>query len=416
VLFLLLSIARGAEPAPTPRRPGEGPVELAVGPWIGEHAPQGEARSRTGVAGGGLARVRWTEVWGAEALMGAFPAGPAGTLSLVHFLGDPSADLVGHVTLGIGLRADRAGLLAVGGGLDVVLTSWLDLRAAARLEVATDGGAALLFGVAPVVHTRRRYDADSDGVPDRADACPRQPEDRDGRDDVDGCPDPDNDGDGVPDLQDTCADVPEDPDGYHDKDGCPDPDDDEDGVFDALDRCRDAQEDMDGHDDLDGCPDPDDDGDLVRDEYDRCGDVKEDPDGFEDDDGCPEPDNDGDGIADQWDGDPLAPETWNGWLDGDGLPDAPPPVLARLIGPMALHFDAHGEPRPLGDAVERLADVLASFPEARVLIVVTAPSLADAEARGALLLSAVQEAGAAEGQVSLRALAGPEGVTLSMQP
>ncbi len=414
MLLVLLAPALAAEPAPAARHPGQGPVELAIGPWLGEHAPQGEARSDTGLAGGGLARVRWTEAWGAEALVGAFPRGPAGTISVVRFLGDPSADLVGHAALGVGLRADRAGLLAVGGGLDVVLTSWLDLRASCRLEIATDGGASLLFGVAPVVHTRRRYDADSDGVPDRADACPRQPEDRDGHDDVDGCPDPDNDADGVPDLQDTCADVPEDPDGHHDKDGCPDPDDDEDGVFDALDRCRDLVEDLDGHDDADGCPDPDDDGDLVRDEYDLCGDVKEDLDGYEDDDGCPEPDNDGDGVADRWDGDPLAPETWNGWLDGDGLPDALPPVLARLLGALPVHFDARGEPRLPGDAVERLADVLASFPEARVTIEVSAPDLGEAEVRGALLLAALVRAGAADGQVALRVASGPEAVTLAM--
>lgn len=47
-------------------------------------------------------------------------------------------------------------------------------------------------------------DADGDGLPTGADACPEQPEDRDGFDDLDGCPDPDNDGDGIPDGADAC--------------------------------------------------------------------------------------------------------------------------------------------------------------------------------------------------------------------
>lgn len=47
-------------------------------------------------------------------------------------------------------------------------------------------------------------DADGDGVIDTADACPDDPEDEDGWDDSDGCPDPDNDLDGIPDEQDGC--------------------------------------------------------------------------------------------------------------------------------------------------------------------------------------------------------------------
>ncbi|MCK5797958.1 MAG: hypothetical protein KAI47_12270 [Deltaproteobacteria bacterium] len=45
-------------------------------------------------------------------------------------------------------------------------------------------------------------DSDGDGVPDEKDACPDEPEDRDGWLDSDGCPDPDNDGDGIPDKLD----------------------------------------------------------------------------------------------------------------------------------------------------------------------------------------------------------------------
>lgn len=49
-------------------------------------------------------------------------------------------------------------------------------------------------------------DSDGDGVIDSADACPDAPEDEDGWDDSDGCPDPDNDLDGIPDEQDGCPD------------------------------------------------------------------------------------------------------------------------------------------------------------------------------------------------------------------
>lgn len=39
-----------------------------------------------------------------------------------------------------------------------------------------------------------------------------------------GCPDPDNDGDGVPDVRDLCPVQPEEKDGFEDQDGCPGPD------------------------------------------------------------------------------------------------------------------------------------------------------------------------------------------------
>lgn len=80
-------------------------------------------------------------------------------------------------------------------------------------------------------------DNDGDGMLDSADACPGQPEDRDGYGDDDGCPDPDNDRDGVPDGVDRCPMQPEDPDGSSDADGCPDADDDNDGVMDTADQC-----------------------------------------------------------------------------------------------------------------------------------------------------------------------------------
>ncbi len=80
-------------------------------------------------------------------------------------------------------------------------------------------------------------DRDFDGILDDVDACPDQAEDKDGFQDTDGCPDPDNDGDGVLDAADKCPDKLEDKDGFEDADGCPDPDNDGDGVLDAADKC-----------------------------------------------------------------------------------------------------------------------------------------------------------------------------------
>src|SRR5690606_9837973 len=72
---------------------------------------------------------------------------------------------------------------------------------------------------------------------DVLDACVLQAEDRDGFQDEDGCPEPDNDLDGVPDALDACPNEPEDPDGHDDADGCPDLDNDGDSVPDTADQC-----------------------------------------------------------------------------------------------------------------------------------------------------------------------------------
>jgi OOP family OmpA-OmpF porin len=126
-------------------------------------------------------------------------------------------------------------------------------------------------------------DKDGDGILDNVDKCPNDPEDRDGFEDEDGCPDPDNDKDGVADLKDKCPIEPEDKDGFQDDDGCPDPDNDTDGIADVNDKCPNEPEDKDGFEDEDGCPDPDNDKDGVADLTDKC---PNDP-GPADNNGCP---------------------------------------------------------------------------------------------------------------------------------
>ena len=65
-------------------------------------------------------------------------------------------------------------------------------------------------------------DRDGDGIPDDLDKCPDEPEDKDGFEDDDGCPDLDNDKDGIPDAKDACPNEPETVNGFEDEDGCPD--------------------------------------------------------------------------------------------------------------------------------------------------------------------------------------------------
>jgi outer membrane protein OmpA-like peptidoglycan-associated protein len=166
-------------------------------------------------------------------------------------------------------------------------------------------------------------DRDGDGIVDDEDKCPDVPEDKDGFEDGDGCPDADNDNDGILDADDKCPDVA----GIPEKQGCPNDDNDADGILNAVDKCPDEAEDKDGFEDEDGCPDPDNDLDGVLDPNDKCPVEKEDADGFEDEDGCPDTDNDKDGILDATDQCPNEAETVNGKEDEDGCPD-----LVRVVG------------------------------------------------------------------------------------
>ncbi len=184
---------------------------------------------------------------------------------------------------------------------------------------AADVRATIAFMYEPAVGDR-----DNDGIPDDDDGCPDDPEDKDGFEDRDGCPDLDNDGDGILDVDDACPLVKEDYDGDRDEDGCPEGtegDRDGDGIPDVDDDCPDEPEDFDGFQDEDGCPDPDNDGDGIPDEKDLCPNDPEDFDRFEDEDGCPDIDNDGDRILDVDDACPNDPETYNGNEDEDGCPD-----------------------------------------------------------------------------------------------
>jgi outer membrane protein OmpA-like peptidoglycan-associated protein len=251
----------------------------------------------------------------------------------------------------------------------------LRLYATGAVAVVLGGGAGLVKGVGSpqsrfflsVGYSPDVRDSDGDGIPNGRDKCPLIPEDKDGVEDEDGCPDDDNDKDGRPDATDKCPNDAEDIDGFDDDDGCPELDNDKDGILDLQDKCpndaedgkppfphdgcpankRDSdgdgvmddvdqcpteEEDMDGFEDGDGCPELDNDNDGIPDAKDKCPLCPEDKDGFEDEDGCPELDNDKDGVPDAKDKCPTEPETINGINDGDGCPDTGGAIIAKVDG------------------------------------------------------------------------------------
>jgi outer membrane protein OmpA-like peptidoglycan-associated protein len=245
-----------------------------------------------------------------------FGFGVAYALSRQKF--DVVGELIGSIPLGD--HTNYQPLEALGGvKLYLARNSFLSLGVGRGLvpDKGANPGFRAMIGI---VFEPNIGDRDGDGIKDDVDKCPDEPEDFDGFEDEDGCPDPDNDHDGVPDVDDRCPDIP----GPKENDGCPvtaNNDRDGDGIPDNVDKCPDQPEDKDGFQDEDGCPDPDNDNDGIPDNVDLCPNDPEDKDGFEDADGCPDPDNDHDRIPDKDDKCPNEPETYNGYQDEDGCPD-----------------------------------------------------------------------------------------------
>ena len=303
----------------------------------------------------------------------------------------------------------------------------LRLHATSAVAVVLGGGAGLVKGIGSpssrfflsVGYAPDIRDTDEDRIGNARDRCPLIPEDFDGYDDGDGCPEDDNDGDRRPDAQDKCPNVAEDLDGFDDDDGCPEFDNDGDGIQDLQDKCpgdaedgtqpyptdgcpankRDSdgdsvmdgadacpleEEDVDGFEDGDGCPEADNDGDGVADAADRCSLCPEDKDGFQDDDGCPELDNDKDGIADARDACPLEAETINGIKDEDGCADTGGVTVAavdgdRLVIGKVPTMDKKGLTRAGVLIVDQIALVMVQHDEVtRWLVAVSSPKAPDA--------------------------------------
>ncbi len=224
-------------------------------------------------------------------------------------------------------------LSSVGGENALELDGGIQAGPFGGLTIAGGAGSSLVKGIGTpdlrafvgFIYASEKHDRDDDAIDDADDQCPTEAEDRDGYEDADGCPDPDNDLDSLPDKSDKCPGQAEDADGFEDADGCPELDNDKDGVPDTGDRCPNEPETKNGFDDEDGCPDvTDTDRDGVPDDKDQCKDEPEDTDGFEDTDGCPDPDNDKDGVPDNQDECVDEPETINKFEDTDGCPDEKP--------------------------------------------------------------------------------------------
>jgi outer membrane protein OmpA-like peptidoglycan-associated protein len=275
---------------------------------------------RAVISGNFGVRVEKNETWRNLKLGDAFTYGIGTEVAVVENLFSLGAEVYGETPL-----RDFWGSSATS-PLEILVGA--KFKTKAGIAVMAGSGAGIVSGVgAPefraflgVSYPTKAGDADGDGIMDAQDECKNEPEDLDGFQDADGCPDPDNDGDGIPDDKDMCPDKAEDMNGYEDKDGCPDAekDTDGDGIPDVEDNCIDQPEDMNGYQDEDGCPDgeTDSDGDGIKDANDDCVDAPEDKDGFEDEDGCPDEDNDNDGIADAADECPMEP----GLEENDGCP------------------------------------------------------------------------------------------------
>jgi outer membrane protein OmpA-like peptidoglycan-associated protein len=283
-------------------------------------------------------------------------------------------------------------LLDLGIGARFALTDELGLRLDLRLQPIRDRQQAVTTN--EEVHLGLSYafggvprDSDKDGIPDRDDKCPNEAENKNGFQDLDGCPDdPDSDGDGILDSKDKCPKEPENKNGFEDDDGCPDdPDSDGDGIPDSKDKCPKQPETKNGFQDEDGCPDdPDSDGDGIPDSKDKCPKQPETKNGFQDDDGCPDqvPDTDGDGIPDNLDKCPKEPETKNGFEDDDGCPDKIPEKLKQFAGAIkGIEFEVASakilaKSFPL---LDKAAEVMKEFKTLRVEISGHTDNSGDAE-------------------------------------
>jgi outer membrane protein OmpA-like peptidoglycan-associated protein len=165
-------------------------------------------------------------------------------------------------------------------------------------------------------------DDDRDGLKNRLDKCPLEPEDADQFEDDDGCIDPDNDRDRVPDVEDQCPIEP----GPKSNNGCPirQRDNDNDGTPDLQDRCPTIP----GPKDRQGCPIKDQDLDGVEDEVDQC---PTEP-GPKERRGCPVKDRDGDTVEDARDNCPDE----KGVVENQGCPAAQKQLVIITVDKLVI--------------------------------------------------------------------------------
>jgi outer membrane protein OmpA-like peptidoglycan-associated protein len=203
-------------------------LELAISPT-----------STNAVGGAKAANVFWFEprihmrfeLWPGRRIQPFAVAGGGTPVSLSSAKKTFGNSIVGDGYLGGGVRFDTQKGFVLRFDARLAL---LPSHPGASLAVATelDFGFGIEFHVGEphrptpeevrLAHGPPLPDRDGDGIPDAQDACPDRPEDFDGFEDADGCPDIDNDLDRVLDIADKCPNVPETYNGFEDEDGCPD--------------------------------------------------------------------------------------------------------------------------------------------------------------------------------------------------
>jgi outer membrane protein OmpA-like peptidoglycan-associated protein len=153
--------------------------------------------------------------WGIAGTFGLFRGKKVGLDLVVEWVGGFQPRALGPGTIKVPMEADAALVVKPtrewsiyfggAGGLDNGLA-------------VPDGRAILGVRYAHRVPGEDRFaDSDHDGIINGKDRCPNEPEDFDGFEDSDGCPEPDNDNDGVLDDNDECPDQA----GPKSNDGCP---------------------------------------------------------------------------------------------------------------------------------------------------------------------------------------------------
>ncbi len=153
----------------------------------------------------------------------------------------------------------------------------------------------------------------------------------------------DTDNDGIMDIRDKCKFRPEDIDGFEDEDGCPEADNDQDGVADDYDKCPNIKGTQ-----SDGCPSPKEINEITE-----------------------NIDIDNDGIPNALDQCPEEAETFNNYNDYDGCPDKIPEALQNLIGiQKAIQFETNTadlKPEAIPELKE-ITELLLEYPTTQIIV------------------------------------------------
>ncbi|HEU4734912.1 MAG TPA: OmpA family protein [Kofleriaceae bacterium] len=208
-------------------------------PWLVPELELALSPTSTNAVGGARAAdVLWLEprlhvrfeLWPDRQIRPFAVVGGGAPVSLSSATRTFGTSIVGDGYLGGGVRFDthkgfelrfdaRVAILPSAPGASFAITPELDVGFGVAFHI---GGPPKTAEELRLAQRGSAADRDGDGIPDDQDACPDRPEDLDGFEDGDGCPDIDNDLDRVLDIADKCPNVPETYNGFEDDDGCPD--------------------------------------------------------------------------------------------------------------------------------------------------------------------------------------------------